>query len=62
MAAILEKFKKSKPIPHKHLWLEVDGKNAKMEEAYNPFTLICGTEGKITGSTLILVAVCMLAL
>ena len=48
MAAILEKFKKLEPIPHKHLWLEVDGKIAKREEAYDPFTMICGTEGKIT--------------
>ena len=33
MANILKKFKKSEPIPNKHLCLEVDGKNAKMEEA-----------------------------
>ena len=62
MAAILEKYKKSEPIPHKHLWLEVDGKNSKWEEAYDPFTMICGAEGKITDRTLRVVALFMLTL
>ena len=62
MAAILEKFKKLEPIPHKQLWLEVDGKNAKWEDAYDPFTMICGAESKITDRTLIVVAVYMLTL
>ena len=62
MAAILAKFKKSEPIPHKHLWLEVDGKSAKWEEAYDPFTMICGAEGKITSRTLRVVSVFMLTL
>ena len=62
MAAILEKFTKLEPIPHKQLWLEVDGKNAKWEDAYDPFTVICGAESKITDRTLIVVAVYMLTL